>query len=76
MSEIKVVWMDDTVKTYTEVEAAATNQAGELEISYNERIDRSRQGTGRSPVDHKHRVIRLPISNIRWWGTPGKEVAW
>lgn len=76
MNEVKVVWMDETVKIYREVVSAAADERGQLVLSWMERIDRSRQGTGRGGIDHKQRTIRIPLVNVRWWGQPGQEVAW
>jgi hypothetical protein len=74
VNEIKIVWMDGTVKTYRAVTTAKT-VFGQLRLSFQERIDRSRQGSGRAD-DLRQRTVQIPLANVRWWGEPGTEVEW
>ena len=70
---VKIVWMDDNVRTYNRVQSADTNDKGELVISFTEIVPPPHnQGRERE----NSRTVRFPLANIRWWGTPGKEVAW
>lgn len=75
MNQITVVWMDDQVRTYEAVTEASADERGQLVLSYQERIDRSRQGFGR-PDTLTQRTVHIPLTNVRWWGQPGKEFAW
>lgn len=65
--EVRVVWMDDTIQTYVLVDSssAVTEQNGTLQIL-------GRVRTSNEP----DRVIRIPLCNVRWSGTPGTEAAW
>lgn len=64
---VKVVWMDGMTQTYVLVDhdKAATEQDGVLQI-----LGRVRTS------DEPPRIIRIPLRNVRWSGTPGTEVAW
>lgn len=64
---IRVVWMDDQIQTYEGVESAAADDRGQLVLSGPIRPS----GGGR-----KRRTIRIPLANVRWWGTPGETVGW
>jgi hypothetical protein len=60
---VRVVWMDDTVKTYNNVLGAIAMDHGRVL-----RISLSENG--------KARVVSIPLANVRWWGTPGESVGW
>jgi hypothetical protein len=74
MTKIKIVWMDDQVKTFNVMDHPPLVRDGQLTLSV---VDETRQDRleGRQPRSEP-RTVRYPLANIRWWGDPGKEIAW
>lgn len=69
MNQIKVVWLDETVRTYQAVTSAQADENGQLTLSLQVQQGGPHGGLG-------SRTIHIPLANVRWWGQPGEEVGW
>jgi hypothetical protein len=74
MEKIKIVWMDDQVKTFFVQTGSMFVKDGVLYMNVMDETQADREH-GRAPKSGPRRV-RYPLSNIRWYGDPGKEITW